>query len=151
MNGHTIKIVLSVLLILGAGGFLLADTLDNPDTLTYFHGADEVIVKPNEFIGQRIRLGGHVEKDSIMQKPATLDFQFEVKPVDKPGMLKHPEALGKTITVRYSGVVPDTFKDDAEVIVTGKLQPGGELFIASELLAKCPSKYEAEEKSAGEY
>jgi cytochrome c-type biogenesis protein CcmE len=151
MTGQTTKIVLSVLVILGAGGYLLADTLDNPDTLTYFHGADVVIMKPTEFLGQRIRMGGHVEKDSIMQKPGTLEYQFEVKPVDKPGMLKHPEALGKTITVRYTGVVPDTFKDDAEVIVTGKLQPGGELFIGSELLAKCPSKYEAEEKNAGTY
>ncbi len=151
MTGQTTKIVLSVLVILGAGGYLLADTLDNPDTLTYFHGADVIIVDPGTYVGQRIRMGGHVEKDSIMQKPGTLEYQFEVKPVDKPGMLKHPEALGKTITVRYKGIVPDTFKDDAEVIVTGKLQPGGELFIASELLAKCPSKYEAEEKNAGTY
>lgn len=151
MTGHTTKIVLSVLLILGAGGYLLADTLDNPDTLTYFHGADEVIVKPDAYVGQKIRLGGHVEKGSIMQKPGTLEFQFEVQPVNKPGMLKHPEALGKTIVVRYTGVVPDTFKDDAEVIVTGKLQADKQMFIASELLAKCPSKYEAEEKSSGTY
>lgn len=151
MTGQSIKIILSVALILGAGGWLLADTLNNEDTLTYFHGADEVLVAPDQFVGQRIRMGGHVEKGSIMQKPGTLEFQFEVKPVDKPGMLKHPEALGKTVAVRYTGVVPDTFKDDAEVIVTGKLQPGGEMFIASELLAKCPSKYEAEEKNSGTY
>jgi len=151
MSGQTIKIIMSVALILGAGGYLLASTLDSPDTLTYFHGADEVLVAPDDFVGQRIRLGGHVEKGSIMQKPGTLEFQFEVKPVDKPGMLKFPEAVGKTIAVRYTGVVPDTFKDDAEVIVTGKLQPGGKLFVASELLAKCPSKYEAAEKNDNTY
>jgi cytochrome c-type biogenesis protein CcmE len=65
-------------------------------------------------------------------------------------MLKHPEFANSTVTVRYEGVVPDTFKDDAEVIVTGTLGSDG-VFQASDLLAKCPSKYEAEMKSKGTY
>jgi cytochrome c-type biogenesis protein CcmE len=36
--------------------------------------------------------------------------------------------------------VPDTFLDDAEVVVTGRLTPEG--FMATEMTAKCPSKYE---------
>ena len=39
------------------------------------------------------------------------------------------------------GVVPDTFKDGAEVVLTGELGPDG--FKASDITAKCPSKYEA--------
>jgi cytochrome c-type biogenesis protein CcmE len=65
-------------------------------------------------------------------------------------MLKHAEFANSTVTVRYTGVVPDTFKDDAEVIVTGTLGSDG-VFQASDLLAKCPSKYEAEAKSKGTY
>jgi cytochrome c-type biogenesis protein CcmE len=147
--GPAVKIVVSAALILGSGGYLLAESLKDPDTLTYFHGADVVIAQPDQFKQQRIRMGGHVAKGSIMQKPGTLEYQFEVEPV--AAMAKFPEALGKTVTVRYTGVVPDTFKDDAEVIVAGKLAPNGAVFEANELVAKCPSKYEAAEKNSKTY
>ncbi|MBK6684314.1 MAG: cytochrome c maturation protein CcmE [Deltaproteobacteria bacterium] len=147
-RSNLIKILLSATIIVGAGGYLLADTMAEPEVLTYFQPADVVIVNQKDFLGQRIRMGGHVAKDSILLKKGTLEYQFEVKPV--LGMMKFPEAKDKTITVRYTGVVPDTFKDDAEVIVTGMVQPDGS-FVAKELLAKCPSKYEAEQKNQGTY
>lgn len=148
MGNQTIKIVLSVVVLGGALAWLLAGSLANPDSLTYFHGADAVLAKADELKGQRIRMGGHVVKGSIMQKPGTLEYQFQVKPI--PKMVKHPENRDSVVTVRYEGVVPDTFKDDAEVIVTGMLGPN-QLFTGSQLMAKCPSKYEAGEKNAGEY
>lgn len=49
---------------------------------------------------------------------------------------------GDTLRARYRGVVPDTFKDGAEVVLEGRLNGRGE-FEATTLLAKCPSKYEA--------
>jgi len=39
------------------------------------------------------------------------------------------------------GLVPDTFKADSEVVLTGTLQDNG--FHATEMTAKCPSKYDA--------
>lgn len=148
MRSQTIKILLSVLVITGAAGYLIADTLFATDALTYFHGADEVLAAPDDFEGRRIRLGGFVEEGSIGQKPGTLEYQFSVKPV--AAMMKHPEYRNDTLTVRYTGIVPDTFKDDAEVIVTGVLRPNG-IFEGQELIAKCPSKYEAQEKNDGTY
>ena len=148
MAAQTIKIAISALVIGGAATYLLADTLfADPEALTYFHPADAVIVQQSEFEGQRIRMGGYVKKDSIFQKTGTLEYQFQVRPIDE--MMKFPEAKGKTMTVRYTGVVPDTFKDDAEVIVAGTLR--GDTFEANELIAKCPSKYEASEKNKGTY
>ncbi len=46
--------------------------------------------------------------------------------------------------VTYRGLVPDTFTDanDVEVIVEGRLQKDG-VFHATEVLAKCGSRYEA--------
>jgi cytochrome c-type biogenesis protein CcmE len=148
MRSQTIKILLSVLVITGAAGYLIADTLFATDALTYFHGADEVLEDPEAFKGRRIRLGGFVEEGSIGQKPGTLEYQFDVKPV--AAMMKHPEMREKSLTVRYTGIVPDTFKDESEVIVTGVLRNDG-IFEGQELIAKCPSKYEAEEKNAGTY
>lgn len=144
----TIKIIFSLFVIGGAAAYLLSSTMSSGDALTYFHGADEVIVKPGSFAGQRIRLGGHVVDGSIAQKKGTLEYRFEVKPVEQ--MMKHPEAKGKTVPVAFTGIVPDTFKDGAECIVTGKLGDDG-VFYATELLAKCPSKYEAQEKNKGTY
>lgn len=144
----SIKIVLSLLIIGGAAGYLLYSTMGSPEALSYFYGADEVIVNKATFTGQKIRVGGYVEECSILQKKGTMEYRFEVRP-DHPHkmeqVLKHPEAKGKTITVAYTGVVPDTFKDNAEITVAGTLLPDG-TFAAQDLTAKCPSKYEAAEK-----
>ncbi len=148
MSNQLVKIGVSVAVIAGAAIYLMADTMADPETLTYFHPADVVIAKAAEMEGQRIRMGGHVAKGSILLKKGTLEYMFEVKPV--PAMAKHKEVLDQTVTVRYVGVVPDTFKDDAEVIVSGALGSDG-VFHAKELIAKCPSKYEAEEKNKGTY
>ena len=51
-----------------------------------------------------------------------------------------------TIPVAYHGIIPDTFVDDAAVVVEGRLAQTG-TFTAHTLLAKCPSKYEAAEES----
>jgi hypothetical protein len=41
----------------------------------------------------------------------------------------------------YTGIVPDTFKADSEVVLTGTMDDQG--FHATEMTAKCPSKYDA--------
>ena len=49
-----------------------------------------------------------------------------------------PAALGLPST----GIIPDTFVDEADVVVEGARRPDG-VFEATTLLAKCPSKYES--------
>src|SRR5262245_53873914 len=51
-------------------------------------------------------------------------------------------ATQATLPVDFSGIIPDTFVDDADVVVEGKRREDG-VFQATTLLAKCPSKYEA--------
>lgn len=148
MQGQTVKIVMSAAVILGAAGFLLADTLADADTLTYYHKVDEVLAAPADFLDKRFRLGGYVEKGSILQRPGTLEFQFKV--VAENTMMADGRRM-RPVTVRYTGVVPDTFKDDAEVTVTGRFASDGKTFQGQELIAKCPSKYEAAEKNANMY
>jgi cytochrome c-type biogenesis protein CcmE len=146
--GSTLKIVLSLIVIGGAGAYLLGSTMSSGEALTYYHNADELIAQPKQFLGQKIRLGGKVQKGTIFQKKGTLEYRFEVHPVDE--MLKYAEAKNKTIQVAYTGIVPDTFKDDANVIVGGALAEDG-TFQAQDLTAKCPSKYEAMDKNKGKY
>ena len=49
----------------------------------------------------------------------------------------------------YTGIVPDTFKDDAEVVLKGVLGPDGFKVHPNGVMAKCPSKYEAKVGAAG--
>jgi cytochrome c-type biogenesis protein CcmE len=63
-----------------------------------------------------------------MRKNDSLDYRFTL------------QRNGQQMRVFYTGIVPDTFKDEAEVVVTGRLTPEG--FMATEMTAKCPSKYE---------
>jgi cytochrome c-type biogenesis protein CcmE len=46
------------------------------------------------------------------------------------------------VRATYSGIVPDTFKDDAEVVLKGTLTPDGFKVDPNGVMAKCPSKYE---------
>jgi cytochrome c-type biogenesis protein CcmE len=43
--------------------------------------------------------------------------------------------------VVYRGIAPDTFTDSVDVVVGGRMGPDG-TFQATELLAKCASRYE---------
>jgi cytochrome c-type biogenesis protein CcmE len=56
---------------------------------------------------------------------------------------------GKRLDVTHVGVVPDTFKEEAETVVKGSLsqRPDGSLLLTTVggeqgIMAKCPSKYE---------
>ncbi len=50
-----------------------------------------------------------------------------------------------SLKVYYNGTRPDLFKDDAEVVVSGKFD--NDLIIATELQTKCASRYEGDLKN----
>jgi cytochrome c-type biogenesis protein CcmE len=47
------------------------------------------------------------------------------------------------VAATYTGVVPDTFKSDSEVVLKGTLSSEGFAVAPNGVMAKCPSKYEA--------
>lgn len=49
---------------------------------------------------------------------------------------------GKEIKVVYKGAIPNNFESSTSVVVTGKYKNGN--FYASDILTKCPSKYQTE-------
>ena len=126
MKHKAIKVVVTVVVLAGAFTALLATTLK--DNLQYYKYVDEVVVAQQEFEGKNLQIHGYVVPGSIGQKPNSLDYKFDL------------HRNGKVIRAYYTGVVPDTFKDDAEVVLTGRLTPDG--FAATDMTAKCPSKYE---------
>lgn len=82
--------------------------------------------------GERFRLGGMVRPGTVDRKSGSLDMAFVVTD------FQHD------VRVRYSGVVPDLFRENQGVIAHGRLEPDG-VFVADEILAKHDENYMAPE------
>ena len=127
MSSKAVKIVLTCVVLAAALGGLMYTTL--ADGTEYYMHVDEVMTNPAKWQGKRLQLHGYV--NDLRQRPNSLDYRFQV------------QNNGRTITASYSGVVPDTFKNGAEVVLKGQLH--GEAFAVESngVMAKCPSKYAA--------
>jgi cytochrome c-type biogenesis protein CcmE len=97
----------------------------------YYLTVDELLARNETAYGERVRLMGKVQDDSVVRNPETNTLRFAVTDED-----------GTSLPVVYSGMVPDAFKHGADVVVEGSLTRAG-TFEADSLLVKCPSKYEA--------
>ena len=83
--------------------------------------------------GKPLRIHGYVVPGSIGRKSESREYRFDM------------QRNGKVVRAYFTGTPPDAFKDDSEVVLTGRLDKDG--FVASHMEAKCPSKYE--EKPTG--
>lgn len=97
----------------------------------YYLTVDELLARGGDAYGEEVRLMGEVVDGSVSRNPETNTLRFAVSAED-----------GATLPVVYSGMVPDAFKQGADVVVEGSLTQAG-TFQADSLLVKCPSKYEA--------
>ncbi len=100
----------------------------------YYLSVDELMARGAAAYGDELRVSGHVLPNSVTKDAATNTMQFVIRDKDS--------SSGNSVPVVYSGVVPDAFKDDANVVLEGKLAANG-TFEANNLLVKCPSKYQA--------
>jgi cytochrome c-type biogenesis protein CcmE len=94
------------------------------------------MTQPDQWYGKKLQLHGFVVPNSIARKPNTMDYWFQV------------QSNGQIVSATYTGVVPDTFKSDSEVVLKGQLSPEGFKVQPNGVMAKCPSKYEAKPGSA---
>ena len=129
MKTKALKIVATAVVLLGALGGLMYTSL--AEGTEYYKHVDEVMTDPVAWHGKRLQLHGYVVEKSIMRRPDTLDYIFKI------------QSNGKIVNARYTGVVPDTFKDGSEVVIKGRLTPDGFHVAPNGVMAKCPSKYEA--------
>jgi cytochrome c-type biogenesis protein CcmE len=130
MKTKPIKIVATATVLMTALLGLMYTTLS--EGTEYYKHVDEVMADPAAWEGKRLQLHGHVVDKSIEKRPGTLDYRFKV------------ESNGQVVTATYTGVVPDNFKDGAEVVMKGTLGPDGfKVDDRNGIMAKCPSKYEA--------
>ena len=129
MTHKIAKIALTAVVLVSALGGLMWYSLQQ-DTAYYKH-VDEVMASPDEWHGKSLQLHGFVVKGTWKQKPNTLEYIFDV------------ENKGKVVRASYTGILPDTFKDEAEVVLNGRLTSNAHFQVAPNgVMAKCPSKYE---------
>lgn len=134
MTHRNIKIGVTGLVLAAAFVGLLWSTLR--DGTEYYKHVDEVMASQQAWEGKRLQLHGFVVPGSILVKPDSLEYRFKV------------QNKGSVVNASYTGVVPDTFKDDAEVVLKGRLAKDGFHTEANGVMAKCPSKYDPARKTA---
>jgi cytochrome c-type biogenesis protein CcmE len=135
MAHRNIKVAVTAVVLASAFGFMMWTTLR--DGAEYFKHVDEVVAQRPTLEGKKLQVQGYVIPGSILVKPNTLEYRFKIQ--NNPIRAGEP---GNVMNVTYKGVVPDTFKDEAEVVANGQLRSDGGLD-ANQVIAKCPSKYEA--------
>jgi len=129
MSAKTVKTLVTTLVLTAAFGGLLWGTL--AEGTEYYMHVDEVMAEPEQWYGKNLQVHGWVVEGSRMRKPNTLEYRFQV------------ENNGEIINAEYTGIVPDTFQDGSEVVISGQLSPHGFAVKPNGVMAKCPSKYEA--------
>lgn len=125
--------ILALLLFGGGVGSMVWSGLS--ENSVYFLNVSEALAMPAQDL-QAARLFGTVADGDIARPDNGLGARFRLQDADQPGLV---------VWVEYRGVVPDTFKPGAEVIVEGGM--GSDSFQAKSLMTKCPSKYEKENRA----
>ena len=108
------------------------------DKAIYSKPVDQLLAQRSRFVGRPVRADGRLVHGSLTRRDRPCEYRFTI-------------ATGTAeLPVRFAQcVVPDTFRDvpsvDVAVTVEGALQSDG-TFEATNVLAKCPSKYEMKER-----
>jgi len=100
------------------------------ESKTYYHTIAELQALHGADLSHRMRVAGTVAPGSIHRLTGRVDFVLE--------------GDGKALPVSYVGSdpLPDTFVDKSQALVEGRPAADGR-FVAEQVQAKCPSKYEA--------
>jgi cytochrome c-type biogenesis protein CcmE len=108
------------------------------DKAIYSKPVDELLAQKDKFAGRPVRAEGNLVHGTLEKRDQPCEYRFTIA------------KNGVELPVRFPQcVVPDTFRDvpgmDVGVTVEGELQ-ADQSFLASSVLAKCPSKYEMQER-----
>lgn len=121
------RLTFVVLIVIGVGiavGLMVTAFQQN---MMYFITPSEVVAGTVPE-GRTIRLGGLVSEGSLKRENDGLTVNFKVNDA------------ANEIPVRYTGILPDLFREGQGIIAMGKVNTNG-LFIADEVLAKHDENY----------
>ncbi|HQK23096.1 MAG TPA: cytochrome c maturation protein CcmE [Candidatus Latescibacteria bacterium] len=129
------KVLISLGLIAAAIAILVvAATMRQGATIHYYTTTSEFLNRAPDYINKPVRVNGKVVPGSLERvgSDGPTDLRFALG-----------DSVHHTLPVHYRGTaLPDAFREGADVVVEGVYLPTGVLE-ARQILAKCPSKYEA--------
>ena len=128
---QTFRIGLAVVVVLGVIAWLAVSGISA--NKSYYVTITELQHMGDKAYTRHLRVAGNVQPGSIVRNGAHAQFVLL--------------ELGKRLPVQYAGMEPppDTFKDNAQALAIGTYGRDG-VFQATELQAKCASKYAPAQK-----
>jgi cytochrome c-type biogenesis protein CcmE len=138
--------------LVGAGAYLTRSISEPAGQ--YFLSVGEVLDQKDKMVAKEIRISGAVIGDTIEVDEEIGKVSFFIS--DIPAKLSEVENQGglrtvlenavidpnrQRVQIIYFGEKPELLRGKAQAIVTGELKSDG-VFIANEILLRCPSRYE---------
>ena len=126
------------LLVMGGGILTLVFTSFTGSAM-YSKEVDDLVRDKGKLADRAVRVTGTLVKGSLVKRDQPCEYRFDI------------EKKGVVLPVHFAQcIVPDTFRDmpgmDVSVTAEGKLTEAGH-FEASNIMAKCPSKYEMKDRA----
>lgn len=127
MTARHRRMMLVGLILLGVGGAVAFALTAFQEDLLYFYSPSEVTAgkAPADKV---FRVGGMVIKGSFKRPTGSLEARFVLTD------------YAHDVTVRYTGVLPDLFREGQGIIARGRMNADG-IFVAEEVLAKHDENY----------
>lgn len=124
------KFLIGGAVVLGVAAYLAVTSIQQ--TGVGYYTPTELSAKlqaDSSFRNVGVKVGARVVPGSVIRNAGGKEYAFQVTDG------------AKTFPVVYRGIAPDTFTDSVDVVVGGRMGADG-TFQATELLAKCASRYE---------
>ncbi len=118
-------LIIAGLAILGVIATLVLNALRS--NLVFFYSPTQVAAGEAP-TGKPFRIGGLVKEGSLKREADGITLSFVVTDTDKD------------LAVRYTGILPDLFREGKGAVAQGKIGENG-VFVASEVLAKHDENY----------
>src|SRR3954468_8611600 len=125
------KFLIGGAVVLGVAAYLAVTSIK--ETGVGYYTPSELSAKlqaDSSFRNVGVKVGARVVPGSVTRDPGGKRYAFQVTDG------------AHTFPVVYRGIAPDTFTDSVDVVVGGRMGSDG-TFQATELLAKCASRYES--------
>jgi len=121
------RLILILLVLLGVGAAVALALSALRENINLFYTPTQ-IANGEVPDGARIRAGGMVVDGSVKRSTDSLDVHFDVSDG------------ARAVTIAYSGILPDLFREGQGIVALGRVNADGVL-VADEVLAKHDEEY----------
>jgi cytochrome c-type biogenesis protein CcmE len=128
------KFLIGGVTVAGLVGYLMVTGMQ--DSMVYYHTPTELLAKSASdptYADVGVKVGGRVVPGTVDFDQRSLELRFTLVDIENPET---------SFPVQYQGPLPDTFQEGSDVVVEGRYDPSGG-FVATTVLTKCGSRYEA--------